>query len=390
MGIKLSYFGPLVPVIVIVMLIFILCYLIHGKYKTTIRIKEIPYSTIFYIDLQKVKLNLKIESMVYNFLILLCTLELIAVVLTDITEIEGILCTLNNLKTKTKTENCVIFTGSNNSKFHPITPNFNRISDITNDLIDIVTSTILSVSCLFLIVLRRAYLNLPYKHWIKGYTLWIIVKIILQIIISFLHPISYLIMSILIYPIENIETVVYISCCRSFYRLLKGRTFEAKWHSTRSDYIAKRRISTQFYYAQIYTIFLFSIIGLVYLLCLIEAFFIILYQYTDYFNQISIRLFHKDILTSKVQSSIHYIIHYNSIIIGISGVFLFLTMFLGYFLVCIGIIIKFIRRKRKYKHVNDWITKPLMERYRATLDTPFRRSGQRPPFIQAFRSGPVY
>ena len=321
--------------------------------------------------------------MVYNFLVLLCTLELTTVVLSDITVVEDILCILNNLKTENKTENCVIFTGSNNSKIY-------RISDITYNLTNIVAGTVLSVSCLFLIVLRRAYLNLPYKHWIKGYTLWIIAKIILQITTSFLHPISHLIMSILIYPFGNIEWVVYISCCRSFYRLLKGRTFEAKWHSTRSDYIAKRRISTQFYYAQIYTIFLFSMGELLYLLCFIEEFLIILYQETDYFNQISIRAFHKDILTSKVQSSILYIIHYNTVIITISDILLFLTMFLGYFLVCIGIVIKFIRRKRKYKHVNDWITKPLMERYRATLDTPFRRSGQRPPFIQAFRSGPVY
>ena len=365
------------------MLIFILCYLIHGKYKTIIRIKEIPHSTIFYIDLQKVKLNFKIDSMVYNFLILLCTLELIATVLSDIFGNENILCTLNNLKTENKTENCVIFTGSNNSKIY-------RINDITYYLTNIVASTVLTVSCLFLIVLRRTYLNLPYKHWIKGYTLWIIVKIILIITTSFLHPTSNLIILILIYPFCNIEWVVYISCCRSFYRLLKGRTFEAKWHSTRSDYIAKQRISTQFYYAQIYTIFLFSMMGLVYLLCLIEEFFIILYQETDYINQISIRAFHKDISTSKVQSSIHNIIHYNFIIIDISSILVFLTMFLGYFLVCIGIVIKFIRRKRKYKHVNDWITKPLMERYRATLDTPFRRSGQRPPFIQAFRSGPVY
>ena len=269
--------------------------------------------------------------MVYNFLILLCTLELITVVLSDIFQIENILCTLNNLKTENKTENCVILTGSNNYKFYRITPTFNRIRGITSDLIDIVSSTVLSVSCLFLIVLRRAYLNLPYKHWIKGYTLWIIVKIILQIIILFLHPISYSIISFLIYSFGNIEFVVYISCCRSFYRLLKGRTFEAKWHSTRSDYIAKRRISTQFYYAQIYTIFLFSIIGLVYLLCIIEEFFIILYQDTDYFNQISIRLFHKDILTSKVQSSIHYIIHYISVIIAISSILLFLTMLFGVF-----------------------------------------------------------
>ena len=254
-------------------------------------------------------------------------------VLTDIFGIEDILCILNNLKTENKTENCVIFTGSNNSKIHQITPTFNRISDITYDLTNIVASNVLSVGCLFHIVLRRAYLNLPYKHWIKGYTLWIIVKIISKIIIIiwFLHPTSNLIMSFLIYSFGNIEFVVYISCCRSFYRLLKGRTFEAKWHSTRSDYIAKRRISTQFYYAQIYTIFLFSNIGLVYLLCLIDEFFIIFYQDTDYFNQISIRAFHKDILTSRMQSSIHYIIHYNSVIIVTSTLRL-----LGRFTTCIA------------------------------------------------------
>ena len=224
MEIKLSYFVPLIPGIIVVMLIFILCHLIHGKYKTIIRIKEIPHSTIFFIDLQKVKLNYKIDSMVYNFLILLCTLELIIVVLSDISEIEDILCILNNLKTENKTENCVIFTGIHR------TTTYNRIRGITSDLIDIVASTVLSVSCLFLIVLRRAYLNLPYKHWIKGYTLWIIVKTISKIVISFLHPTSHLIILILIYPFENIELVVYIYSCRSFYRLLKGRTFEAKWH----------------------------------------------------------------------------------------------------------------------------------------------------------------
>ena len=166
--------------------------------------------------------------MVYNFLILLCTLELIATVLSNISEVEDILCTLNNLKTENKTEGCVIFTWSNNSKIYRITPNFNRISGITYGLMGIVASTVLSVSCLFLIVLRRAYLNLPYKHWINGYTLLIIFKIILLIIIWFLHPTSYLIILILIYSFGNIEFVVYISCCRSFYRLLKGRTFEAK------------------------------------------------------------------------------------------------------------------------------------------------------------------
>ena len=162
-------------------------------------------------------------------------------------------------------------------------------------------------------------------------TLLIIFKNIIQIITLFLHPISHLIMSILIYSFENIEFVVYISCCRGFYRLLKGRTFEAKWHSTRRDYIAKRRISTQFYYAQIYTIFLFSMIELVYSLSVIEAFFIILYQETDYINQISIRAFHKDILTSKVQSSIHNIIHYNFVIIDTSTLRL-----LGRFTTCIA------------------------------------------------------
>ena len=128
MEIKLSYFVLLVPVIIIVMLIFILCYLIHGKYKTIIRIKEIPHSTIFYIDLQKVKLNFKIESMVYNFLILLCTLELITIVLSDISVIEDILCTLSNFKTENKTENCFFVTG-----IHP-TINFNIIRAITSDL----------------------------------------------------------------------------------------------------------------------------------------------------------------------------------------------------------------------------------------------------------------
>ena len=47
----------------------VLIYFLYQKYQVRIQIRNVPYSTIFNIDLDKMKKNLEIQSMVYNFLI---------------------------------------------------------------------------------------------------------------------------------------------------------------------------------------------------------------------------------------------------------------------------------------------------------------------------------
>ena len=55
-----------------------LSYFLYKKYQVRIQIKNVPFSTIFDLDLDKVKKNLKIESVVYNFIIVLIIFEILS------------------------------------------------------------------------------------------------------------------------------------------------------------------------------------------------------------------------------------------------------------------------------------------------------------------------
>ena len=68
---------------------------------------------------------------------------------------------------------------------------------------------------------------------------------------------------------------------------------------------------------------------------------------------------------------------------GIFGIIAFLSNIT----VLTWLIANQLRRRKAYVHVNDWITRPLMEKYRADVERHYQR---RPPFIQAFRSQLIY
>ena len=83
-------------ILTMLMLTIKLCYLFHHRHKELIMIRELPISTVLFVDLGKVKSNLKIELIVYNFLIVLCVLELLALVLFAIGEVGLGLCDLGD------------------------------------------------------------------------------------------------------------------------------------------------------------------------------------------------------------------------------------------------------------------------------------------------------
>ena len=147
----------------------------------------------------------------------------------------------------------------------------------------VVFTLLLPIACLFLIVLRRAYLNLPYTRWIRRYTIIILARFIILLDLSFVHQILDL-MQMLYFPICLID---YILICRRFYCLLVGRNFEARWHSTQSEYRAKRRIAVQFFYAQILTIVCFSLVLIDFLTVFILSSLVIVLKKPNFFNKIS-------------------------------------------------------------------------------------------------------
>ena len=373
----LADIGPLIMLPYVALLIFINVYLVYRKYTICMALRNVPAFTILDIDLSKVKQNLKIESMIYNFLLILSGVELSSNLLAGITTVGS------------DWYNAFIDNSTNKSIQTPLDQVAIQIIITANSLCMIVITLLPPIGCLFLIVLRRAYLNLPYTRWIRGYTACIMARLIILSILSFIHQIEDL-AQMLYFPICLIDLLIYIPSCRSFYRLLEGRSIEARWHSTQSEYRMKRKIATQFFYAQIITIVYFSLVLIDFLTVFILSPLVIVLNRPNFFYTISLGLFPTITLSSDCISVIVSMFDLISLFQTIVLVVLVFLLSLTYLLVSIGVVIKLLRRQEKYNHINDWVTKPLMEEYRNTFVDSNRNYTQRPPFIQAFRTHPEY
>ena len=349
----------------------VLSYFMYKKYQVKIQIRNVPYSTIFDLDLDKVKKNLKIKSMVYNFVIALTMLEILAKLFSSVQQF--LLIDLHvpvwHLVPNFDMQNKIISQGKKKDS----------IMTILNFSSEIPLSVIPTVICLFLIVLRRAFINLPYGNYVKGYSVYILVRVIVMLTLSnYLETQNILYMQLL--PFFLIDIRAYISSYRSFYVLLKGRRDEAFYHSSRNDYLEKKVVANQFYHTQTFSHCALFILLLHY----ISHFYFGLIDFL-LFGPFSIELF-KDFLFQnyKFWNIIQCIFSYmNLIAINFISMYSFLT----YLVVLVCIVVKLFIQRKKINHVNDWLTRPLMENYRASLD---ERTQQRPPFIQAIRSNQVY
>ena len=65
---------------------------------------------------------------------------------------------------------------------------------------------------------------------------------------------------LIMFPLAVVDTSIYISTAHKFYLLLKERMHEARIHFFKRDYLNKKRIVTQFYFAQVCTLFIFSLL----------------------------------------------------------------------------------------------------------------------------------
>ena len=375
---------PLLPVII--MILFIACYLAFRKYKVVIELRNVPHYTILDVDLSKVKLNLKIQSMTFSFLLLLTILEFLSTIFLEFYVISYFMLSCLDAAHSEFHFNDVLV---NWLRHFMYLINTHSGSNILDSLFICITILITPITGLFLIVLRRAYLNLPFKRWIIGYTIMLIIRFILLFILASTDQIVHLI-HLVQFPIGLIDFCIYISCSRSFYRLLKGRSFEARWHSTRSDYKIKRQIANQFLFAQIYSVFCYSLIIVAFLTDFLYSLLTIAIYFPNFIHNISLGFFPTIVLPTQLQSTIYDLHHIANLIEIIVVAILFAVLSFGYFIICIAIIVKLICKRKRYNHVNDWVTRPLMEEYRATFDSPNRNYEQRPPFIQAFRSRLVY
>ena len=352
----------------------LIAYFAYQKYLVSVEIRNVPFSTILPINLKNVKKNLQIKSMIYNFILTLSLLDMTSYLLWGVCKI--LRYDLNepwygHIKTS---NSCTLET-------------LNALS-VFAEVDEILISLIPTILCLFVIVLRRAFLNLPYTHWVKGYTVYILAKSVF-LLISTSFSLSRYIFPMFIFPFALIDFFVYLSSSRSFYLLLKGRREEARWHSFPRDFREKRRIVRSFGVTQAYTFLILLGLMIVNALDTVTVAFYVLsnpcimeYEFLGYFTLNIPANIHNFI--SKIMDSI-------STTIDICGVVVQILMFLSYLYICIYIVVRLLIRRWKFNHVNEWITRPLMERYRANLGRRSNHFNQpRTPFILAFRSTQCY
>ena len=375
-GYLLSYLvSHLIPLLVfpsLLCVIPIFVYFIYQKYQVRNAIRNVPFSTIFSTDLNKVKKNLEFKSMVFNCILLLLSLETLTHFSLGISMIMQFDLDLSPFRYALT--NCVN-RSSSLQVIHsdPILLLVENVNVIFSSLIPLCAS-------LSFIVIRRAFINLPYKNNVRKYCVYIFSRLFFMVMMSLsLHTLS--IMLLLLFPLVLIDFCNCISSSRHLYILLKGRRDEAFYHSTRRDYMEKKIIAKQFLYAQIFSYFALSI----YLLMEFLVYFQILIEFLynpDFLHFVSFQYLPRFYLPFLCIASYAYNI--SNILQLFCAFSLLLYMFIAYLLICISILIKLLIKRKKFNHVNDWITRPLMERYRSSLEG--RRIQERPPFIQAFRS----
>ena len=84
--------------------------------------------------------------------------------------------------------------------------------------------------------------------------MYILARVVAMSTMSLFHE-SYHILRMVYLLFVLFDICVYIPSSRAFYVLLKGRRDEALYHSSRLDYLGKRKIAKQFFYSQISTFF---------------------------------------------------------------------------------------------------------------------------------------
>ena len=366
----------LIPYLCIVL--FTIPYFVYQKFLILCRIKNIPASTIFSADLSKVKKNLQLSSLIHTFILILYSFEAIICLSNTSTTIYNVF----NPDIITYSVVVVTDANSNDSCTLEKTTNIGIFLSISDNLIFLLPIPL----NLFIIILRRAYLNVPYKRWIMAYSGYFLFRLVYFISSNCFIFTGYFIYSMQL-PFIFFDIYIYVNASKKFYLLLKGIGEEAKWNSTPRMYQNKRRTALYFYITRVIVLFASVIFITTVLLNSITEFATMIKN-----SHCMLRyLVPNTQINFTVPNSLTQILnrtsYYSQIVNLICSLFICAMVFLLNLEILIWIVKKLIIRRKVYIHVNDWITRPLMERYRADVG---RNPDRRPPFIQAFRSHFIY
>ena len=356
--------GGVLPLIIIpytVASLIVISYYTYLKYKNWRDIKNVPAYPRYQVDLDKVRKSLRIKSTVYNFILILSIAELITNILTQTALIEIFDFNLEHRYKVFISNSCVI-------RDIDLTNLENKSTFLIVKALDIgvVMMTMFPIlMSLFYVILRRLFINYPYHQHIRKYILYILVQFILKVSLTCFLQTRYF-EKLILFPLIVIDVGIYMSTSHKFYLLLKGRRNEARIHSNKTDYLSKRSIVRQFFFAQVVTLFILSLMVTGVFLAFISVPLNLFANNPCYLSYISLGYL-PDITIPKYISMLFTSITMHCFLMEFTLAFIveMLIIFINIAL-CIGIIVMLIKRRRRFTHINDKI-KPFMERYRNRL-----------------------
>lgn len=352
--ITLAQFAPLVLFPYAIVALFVICYFIYLRFLIRIKIKNINYSQSGQLQ------SLLIKSTIYNFILTLCISEFVANIGLNASEIQiYYFSSAHSIQISNTCEirDVYLLFLSDESTFY--TSRIRSISLNIWAMIPIITS-------LFFVILRRLYINYPYHQHIQKYIVYILFEYLVKTLTSFFIHTGYFTL-LLYFPFLVIDISIYTSNSYKFYCLLKGNRNASMLHASANTYSENKRIVNRFFYAQIFMLGIFSL-----LLCLTFSSFLsvplsIIVFNPCFLSYASFGLFPTITVSQHIQTVSNSFLAYLTTIELTCSIIAEVFIIVFYFAMSCRIISSLIKARRRNTQSTEWITHPLMEKYRQGL-----------------------
>ena len=350
--------SPFVIIPYTLVALFVISYFAYLKYLLRKEIQKLP-TTIYGIDVNNLRKNLQIKSMVYNFILIISIIEFVSnfVIETDLLVIPTIEPedAWINLSNSCRMED---------SKLKDLQIRSTFFLSRTRNIAEVMCSELAILMGLFYIILRRMYLNVPYHRHIRKYIIYIVIQFVVKcVFVSFILTFYFGVLLYLLFGL--IDFVIYICASQKFYNLLKGMRNAASLHSSKSEFFQKKQIVRRFFFARLATVVFFSLFLITALTAFIQVTFIIFthcflsYITSDYIPSI--------ILSDQAKEFTEHIIYYCMLTEMFVLFIVELIILVIYMLLCVDIILIAVKKRRRYNKSNFLFIRPLMEKYRRSL-----------------------
>ena len=293
--------SPFVIIPYILVALFVISYFAYLKYLIRNEIQKLP-TAIYGIDVNNLRKNLQIKSMVYNFILIISIIEFVSNIVTETDLL--IIPTIDpednwiNLSNSCRMEDFDLKVLGIRSTF---------FLSRTRNIAEVMCSELAILMGLFYIILRRMYLNVPYHRHIRKYIIYIVIQFVVKcVFVSFTQ--TFYFGTICYLPFGLIDFVIYICASQKFYNLLKGMRNAASLHSSKSEFFQKKQAVRRFFYTRLATIVFFLLFLIIVLAGFIQVTFRILtrcflsYITSDYIPSIT--------LSDQAKEFIEHIIYY--------------------------------------------------------------------------------